>query len=323
MRRVAVFVLLIALGTVVHATEAPMPNRAARVRPPRIPRDVDVLTDVVYGTGGGRPLKLDIIRPKNLPSAPMPVLVWIHGGAWMAGNKRSGVGLLAPFAKRGYFCAAIEYRFSQEALFPAQIEDCKCAIRYLRAHAEEYRIDPNRIGVWGASAGGHLAALLGASGDAKELEGNGGWPEQSSRVQAVCDWFGPTDFLNLVEDPVSRGLPEGPSPEDRLVGGPIAEQKEKAIQASPITYVTADDPPFLIMHGNEDRLVPVNQSERFHEALKKAGVDATLHIVEGAGHGFRGKDILAMVERFFDTHLLQVPTQTTMLIRPWYLDLCA
>jgi acetyl esterase/lipase len=142
---------------------------------------------------------MHIIRPKLTSSVakPMPVIVWIHGGAWIGGNKDSGIPLLLPFAKRGYLGASISYRFSKEAKFPAQIEDCKCAIRFLRAKAKEFNIDPERIGVWGASAGGHLSAMLGTAGDVKELEGSGGWEGFSSRVSAVCDWFGPSDLLAM------------------------------------------------------------------------------------------------------------------------------
>jgi acetyl esterase/lipase len=140
---------------------------------------------------------MHIVRPKPTSPAvkPMPVIVWIHGGAWIGGSKDSGIPLLLPFAKRGYFCASISYRFSKEAKFPAQIEDCKCAIRFLRAKAKEFNIDTERIGVWGESAGGHLAAMLGTAGDVKEFEGSGGWEGFSSRVSAVCDWFGPSDLL--------------------------------------------------------------------------------------------------------------------------------
>src|SRR5262245_53951430 len=129
----------------------------------RLPEGVELLRDVEYGKGGKRALRLHILRPKKAPKDTMPVLVWIHGGGWMAGSRDTGIGILALFVGRGYICASIEYRFSSEAVFPAQIHDCKCAIRFLRAKAKEYNLDPDRIGVWGSSAGGHLAALLGTS----------------------------------------------------------------------------------------------------------------------------------------------------------------
>src|SRR5262249_52163599 len=144
----------------------------------KAPDDLDVLRDVEYGKGGGRALKLHIIRAKNAAKGPLPCLVWIHGGGWEAGSRDSGIAMLTQFARNGYVGASIEYRFSKEAVFPAQIEDCKCAIRFLRAKAKDYDINPNRIGCWGISAGGHLTALMGTSGGTKELEGAGGWAEQ-------------------------------------------------------------------------------------------------------------------------------------------------
>ena len=167
--------------------------------------------------------------------------------------------------------ASINYRLSQHAIFPAQIEDCKAAIRWLRANAAKYHLDADRIGVWGASAGGHLVAMLGTTGSVKELEGKGGNLDQSSRVQCVVDWFGPSDL------PTMGGSHDDPgSPESRLIGGPVQENKEKARKASPLTYVSKDSAPFLIMHGDQDNVVPPGQSELLAEALKKAGVEVTL-----------------------------------------------
>ncbi len=271
------------------------------------PAEVERIEDVVYGTGGGRELRLDIIRPRGAPARPMPVVVWVHGGAWRGGSRKGGpAGMLA---SHGYFVASVEYRLSQEAKFPAQIEDCKCAIRYLRAHGRKYNIDPDHIGVWGSSAGGHLVALLGTSGGAKELEGKGEWDVQSSRVQAVCDWFGPTDFTKMGG---SHG--DTNSPECQLVGGSLAEKADVVRAADPITYVTPEGPPFLIMHGENDPTVPINQSELLYDALKKAGVAVTFIRVKNAGHGFGGRgpgvpidpnpaEIQRQVLAFFDKHL--------------------
>jgi len=283
---------------------APAATKAAEKAPRArvVPEGLEFMPDVVYGKGGGKDLKLDILRPKQAPADPMPVVVYIHGGAWKAGSKSGMPPLCTRLVQQGYFCASVEYRFSQEAVFPAQIEDCKCAIRFLRAHAKEYKINPDRIGVWGHSAGGHLVALLGTAGDARDLEGAGGWQDQSSRVQCVIDCFGPTDFT-VVPKGLEGVKEQMSSPVTQLVGGPIPENKEKAAKASPITYVTKDDPPILIMHGDQDPTVPIDQSQRFYEALKKAGVDATLHIVKGAGHGFRGQEIEDVTAAFFDKHL--------------------
>jgi acetyl esterase/lipase len=260
-----------------------------------VPEDVELIRDVEFGQGGGRPLKLHILRPRSRPAEPMPVLVWIHGGGWRAGSRDGGIGRLGRFAQRGYFCASIEYRLSSEAVFPAQIEDCKCAIRFLRARAKEYQLHPERIGVWGSSAGGHLVALLGTSAGVKELEGCGGWPEFPSRVQAVCDFCGPADFPRWGDTAHPAVV--------ALLGGPVKEKAELAARASPVTFVTKDAPPFLIVHGDMDRTVPLSQSESLHEALQKAGVDVTLHVVKGGGHGIGGPEIEKMVEEFFDKHL--------------------
>ena len=285
-------------------TAAPAPGKAAEKaqRARVVPEDLELIRDVVYGKGGDKELKLDILRPKQPPAEPMPVVVYIHGGAWKAGSKAGMPPLCNRLAQQGYFCVSVEYRFSQEAVFPAQIEDCKCAIRFLRAHAKEYKINPDRIGVWGHSAGGHLVALLGTAGDAKDLEGKGGWQDQPSRVQCVIDCFGPADF-SVIPKGLEGVKEQMSSPVTQLVGGPISENLEKAAKASPITYVSKDDPPILIMHGDLDPTVPLDQSQRFYDALKKAGVDATLHVVKGAGHGFGGPEIEAVTAAFFDKHL--------------------
>jgi acetyl esterase/lipase len=240
---------------------------------------------------------MHILRPKTTPKETMPVLVWIHGGGWQAGSRDSGIGILALFVGRGYFCASIEYRLSKEAVFPAQIHDCKCAIRFLRAKAKEYHLDPDRIGVWGSSAGGHLVALLGTSANVKELEGTGGWEKYSSRVQAVCDFCGPADFLKWGDKAHPAVV--------RLLGGRVSEQKDKAALASPVTHITKDLPPFLIVHGDVDKTVPVSQSESLSEALKESGADVTLQVVKGGSHGsiFTRQIADGMVTEFFNKHL--------------------
>lgn len=263
------------------------------------PSDVEVLTGVEFGVGSGRALKLDVVRPKTVPMEPMPVVVFIHGGGWRGGGTRGGIAYLTSFAQRGYCCASIEHRLSGEAVFPAQIEDCKCAIRFLRSKAKEYNLDPDRIGVWGLSSGAHLAALLGTTGDIKELEGQGGHEQFSSRVQAVGNWFGPSDLVLMLE----TSIPGGIDAVSKLLGGPLAEKRELAVQASPLTHVTKDAPPFLTVHGENDTLVPVRQSELLHAALKKAGVESTLHSIKGAGHGLRGPEYDKLAADFFDKQL--------------------
>ncbi len=253
--------------------------------------------------GGGRPLRLHLVRPAPLPARTLPVVVWIFGGRWQVGTPESGLPHLTRLARRGYAGAAIEYRYSSEAPFPAQLEDCKCADRFLRANAVRLHLDPDRIGVWGPSADGHLAALLGTTADRAELEGAGGWPGWSSRVQAVCDWYGPTDFLQMdrAGSAIVHDAPD--SPESCLIGAPIQARPDLAARANPITYITGDEPPFLIMHGDRDRLVPPHQSELLYVALRAHGVDATLHLIADAGHGgpeFETEAVRQTVEAFFD-----------------------
>ena len=239
------------------------------------------------------------------PKKPMVRCRSLCGSTAAGGSPeaKTGADQRMPFVSKGYAVAAINYRLSQHATFPAQIEDCKAAIRWLRAHAKEYNLAADRIGVWGASAGGHLVALLGTSGDVKDLEGKQGNLDQSSRVQAVVDWFGPTDFTKM------GGSHDQPnSPEARLLGGPVQENKDKAKRASPITYVAKDNPPFLILHGDKDQTVPFSQSALLAEALKKAGVEVTLQPVKGAGHGgreFSSAENLKLIEEFLDRHLKQ------------------
>ena len=265
------------------------------------PDDVTVLRDVVFGQGGGRDLTMHVVLPKKRSETPLPAYVWIHGGGWKGGNKEGGIGKVIPLVREGFVGATIEYRLSGEATFPAQIEDCKCAIRFLRAHANEYQIDGDFIAVGGSSAGGHLAALVGTSGGVAELEGTGGWPDQSSTVQAVVDLYGPTDFVQFVTTPGYESHAKLDSPESRLIGGDVLQSPAKTKQANPITYIDPEDPPFLILHGSDDRTVPPNQSESLDKALQAAGVKHRLKILDGAGHGgaqFGQSDILDMQTQF-------------------------
>jgi acetyl esterase/lipase len=252
----------------------------------KAPEDVNVIRDVVFGTGGGRDLTMHLVVPKQTSETPIPAYVWIHGGGWQGGTKEGGIGQVIPIVRSGFVGATIEYRLTGEAAFPAQIEDCKCAIRFLRANAEKYNLDVDRIAVGGSSAGGHLVALLGTSGDVKELEGSGGHPNQSSRVQAVVDFYGPTDFKAFVTTAGYEGHNRAGSPESKLLGGGEVLTKSEGIkQVNPITYVDGDDPPFLIIHGDQDRTVPLNQSELMLDALQAAKVQSTLHILKDTGHG--------------------------------------
>jgi acetyl esterase/lipase len=253
-------------------------------------------------TNGDPGQKLDLYVPAK-PTGPL--LVWIHGGGWRSGSKANppGVAMVA----QGYAFASVEYRFSQTAIFPAQIEDCKAAIRWLRAHATEYGYDPQRIGAWGASAGGHLVALLGVTGQVKDFD-VGENLDQSSTVQCVIDWFGPADFPaydpELPTAAVKRENPD--SLIAHLLGGPVSQKLELAKRASPVTWVTRDAAPMLIMQGTNDPLVPLDQSQRLAEKLKAAGAAVTLEVIEGAAHGgpqFTSPERLTMMMEFLTRHL--------------------
>lgn len=272
-----------------------------------IPAGVKAERNLLFAKVGGKELRLDLFLPAR-SAAPVPVVVWIFGGAFRENNRLQQEGGAAWLATHGYAVAAIEHRVSSEALFPAQIQDCKAAVRWLRAHAAEYRLDPSRIGAWGESSGGHLASMLGVSTGVKEFEGDAGNAGESSQVLAVVDFFGPTDFLQMDKAAPPGGMKHDPadSPESLVIGGLIQENPEKVRRANPITYVTKDCPPFLIVHGDRDLLVPCNQSELLFEALQKAHVDAAFYKIVSAGHGgpaFHTPVTSAMVLAFFDQHL--------------------
>lgn len=284
-------------------------QNSAEQKPPaqrrgfQVPDHLLLERDVEYGRAGDRPLKLDMLRPKEAAKQPRPVLAFIHGGGWRNGDKAGAIrGQLFPFAMSGdYVCVSIGYRLSGEAIWPAQIHDCKAAIRFLRAQASRYGIDPQKIGVWGNSAGGQLVSLLGTSGDVGDLEGENGSPGVSSRVTCVVDFCGPSNFLAFAEK--NPSLQSSDSPLSLLFGGPLEKKRDTAIAASPVTYASADDPPFLIVHGTDDKTVPLDQAERLAAALKKAGAQATLVKVEGAGHALGGPEVLARVRSFLDKNL--------------------
>ena len=265
------------------------------------PEETTIYRDIPYVTNGHERQKLDLYLPQS--ENKLPVIIWVHGGAWLAGSKNDFVPL--DYLSDGYAIASINYRLSQHAVFPAQIEDCKAAVRWLRANAKKYNLDPARFAAWGASAGGHLVALLGTTGDVKDFD-TGQNLNESSAVRAVVDYFGPTDFLQMKAHSVPGGMPHGTpdSPESRLVGGPIQEKKELVKKANPITYVTSNDAPFLIVHGDADPLVPHHQSEILASALEKAGVPVTFYTVKGGGHGiFNDPNVPEMTKEFLAKYL--------------------
>lgn len=267
-----------------------------------LPEGAMAYRDLSYVSGGHARQKLDLYLPKDGDN--LPLIINIHGGAFRMGSKENGVPL--DYLSQGYAVASINYRLSQHAVFPAQIEDCKAAVRWLRAHASEYRLDPNRFAAWGSSAGGYLAAMLGTAGEASEFE-VGENLAVSSHMQAVVDYFGPTDFLQMDAHRLSNGQVHdtADSPESQLVGGPIQQNKEKVAKANPITYVTKNAPPFLICHGDADPMVPHHQSELLAAALKKAGVPVTFYTVKGAGHGrFNDPNVPRLTREFLASTLL-------------------
>jgi acetyl esterase/lipase len=304
MRRNILPAILLALFTSTALCDAP----ATRSKVPPIPAGAKLLRDIPYVTGPGDHdrQKLDIITLAT--EKPAPLIVWVHGGGWITGSKN--ILRVVNFTREGYAVAAINYRLSLHAPFPAQIEDCKSAIRFLRAHAKKYDIDPDRIGVWGESAGGHLVALLGTSGGNLTLAGDKPQnADQSDRVQCVVDYFGPTDLLQIpaMAGPDVKYDFNGPnSLLTRFLGGPMSTKHHLATIANPITHISKDDPPFLIVHGTADPIVPIGQSKILYQALKKAGIEAEMISVKGASHGlgiYGDPEVTTRVKSFFEKHL--------------------
>ena len=250
---------------------------------------VEIHRNLLYASPGNLPQRLDLYVPSDLDKPP-PIVLWIHGGSWQLGDKENPMPL--PLTKLGFALASIDYRLSQQAIFPAQIYDCKAAVRWVRAHAATYGYDADRIGVIGASAGGHLAALLGTTGNDPKLEGDEGNAGVSSAVQAVVDYFGPTDFISLPDQVTPEQRANLDNPVTHLLGGaawnqgPVATMQAIARLASPVLHVSADACPFFILHGDRDPIVPLQQSVELNDALKKAGVQSTLMVIRGGGHGF-------------------------------------
>jgi acetyl esterase/lipase len=268
----------------------------------QIPDSVRVEKNIPYAGTKDPRQALDVYLPKSPKGdKPLPVVVNIHGGAFRMGDKNMGVNEFIGLVAGGdYAAVSINYRLSGQAIWPAQIHDCKAAIRWVRANARKYNFDSENVGVIGGSAGGHLAAMLGTSGSVEALEGDVGlYRGTSSKVKCVVDQFGPSDLVAMGG---SHDSPE--SPESLLIGGAVQENKAAARAASPITYVSRDDPPFLILHGTADPAVPFNQSERLSRALTETGVDCLFVPVTGAGHGgFRSPEVSNRIRQFFDKNL--------------------
>jgi len=270
------------------------PDRQQR-KPRRlpVPESVKVHKDIEYAKVGNQSLHLDLYVPQRSEKKP-PLLVWIHGGGWRNGSKEGINPMFVRLTAEGYATASINYRLNGLQAHPEHTHDCKGAIRWLRAHADEYGYDVSRIGVGGGSAGGHLVLMLGMTADVKELEGDvGGNPDQSSQVHAVVDLYGPSEFpLSAQNNERFRARYPG--------------AKELWKSASPLTYLSEDDAPVLIFQGDQDRTVPMSQSELLHKRYQEAGLDSTLHIIQDAGHGgpqFSDAERYELVKAFLDKHI--------------------
>lgn len=272
-----------------------------------------VMSDVQYCTGRGRPLLMDVFIPNHRSQPPTPAVLWIHGGGWEQGDKNGHSGA-AFLANEGFVTASLSYRLSGDSPFPAAIEDCKCAVRFLRANASRYGIDPDRIGVAGSSAGGHLAELVATADPSAGLEGDGGWRNVSSKVQAAASYFGVSDLtVPFPNDTVPVIV--------KFLRGTEREKPELYRRASPIFYVSKNDPPLLLVHGEKDDVVPFDQSARMAETYRRVGLLVEFIAVKNAGHDFQHigeapispsvENIHQKTVEFFKRYLVSIPSTLT------------
>ncbi len=262
-------------------------------------QEVTVENNVEYSNPDNQHLMVNMARPTG--NGPFPAVLCIHGGGFRAGDRNGYNGLIKQLAERGYVAATVEYRLAPKYQFPAAVYDVKAAVRWLKANASKYHVDPNRIGVTGGSAGGHLVHFLGVTSDVKMFEGDGGYPEQSSRVACVVSYFGPSDFTKSYGKSVDAAevLP-------LFLGGNLEQARQRHIQSSPLYWVTPNAAPTLAIHGTKDNYVAYEQAQWMVDKLKAAGVEAELMTLDGAGHGFGGEDAKkadAAMFAFFDKHL--------------------
>jgi acetyl esterase/lipase len=272
---------------------------AKRPSGPAVPEGVAFEPGVEFSNPDNQHLQLDVARPAK-GDGPFPAILCIHGGGFRAGDRQGYDGLCIRLAQHGYVAATVTYRLAPKYQFPAAVYDCKAAVRWLRANAAKYHIDPERIGVTGGSAGGHLALFLGVTNDVKKFDGDGGNPTQSSRVTCVVSYFGPSDFTKSYghSKDAAEVLP-------LWLGGDLEKAHRRHIEASPLYWVTPEAPPTLCIQGTKDDYVAYDQAIWMVDKLKAADVEAELMTMEGAGHGFHGKDAekadAAMIA-FFDKH---------------------
>jgi acetyl esterase/lipase len=262
----------------------------------KVPEGVEVLRDLEYAQAKGVSLKLDLYRPSAKPSAPMPLVIWVHGGGWRNGSKANCPA--AWLATKGYAVASLDFRLLPEHPWPAQIEDPIAALRWLRQESGKYGFDAERSAAMGGSSGGHVVALWGTLS-----------LPASDKVKAVVDLYGPTDLLTMPPNVLSEKRTRADLAKANgalLLGGVVMDQPQKAKAVSALHQVSKDDVPFLILHGTADPGVPVDQSERLHAALKAAGVESTLKLLPGAGHGgkeFDSTESRTLIQGFLDKYL--------------------
>jgi len=269
-------------------------------KPPAVPDDVTFESGIEYTNPDDTHLQLNMARPKS-GDGPFPAVICIHGGGFRAGSREGYNALCIKLAQHGYVAMTVSYRLAPKHQFPAAIHDVKAAVRWARANAAKYKIDPDRIGTTGGSAGGHLAQFLAVTSDVKQFEGTGGNPNVSSRVACVVNVYGPSDFTKSYGKSVDAAevLP-------LWLGGNLQTAKAKHIAASPLNWVTPHAAPTLCIHGTEDKYVAHEQAVWMIDRLKACGVEAELLTLEGAGHGFKGKDAEAAEKAliaFFDKKL--------------------
>jgi acetyl esterase/lipase len=264
---------------------------------------IATVNDLVYSKPGPVEMRLDVAFPTE-GDGPFPGVVVLYGGAWRVGNKFGNRTLLAEFAHGGYVAIAPQYRHCPRDVFPAQVHDVKAAVRWLRCHAAEYKLDADHVGAMGFSAGGHLSLMLGVTGPDDGLEGNAPPSSPSSKVQAVVNYFGPSDLTATDVPEVSVGLVRD------FLGARTADRPDLAVKASPMTYLSRDDAAILTFHGTKDPLVPHNQSTKLAEAMSKVGLPGRVELLIGAGHGWTGPEMRRTMNdtyEFFDEHLRPRP----------------
>jgi acetyl esterase/lipase len=284
------FAAMVALAALAFAPRLPLAARQAVV----------FEKDIEYANPDNQHLQLNLARPAA-GEGPFPAVVCIHGGGFRAGSRQGYDGLIPKLAEHGYVAVTVTYRLAPKYRFPAAVYDVKAAVRWLRANAARYHIDPERIGAMGGSAGGHLAQFLGVTGEVREFEGDGGNPTQSSRVRCVVNFYGPSDFTQSYGKSVDAAevLP-------LFLGGNLEQARAQHIRSSPLYWVTPNAAPTLCIHGTKDNYVAYEQATWLIERLKAAGVAAELLTMQGAGHGFSGEDARRADEAmlaFFDRHL--------------------